>query len=54
MPLMVLPEKLRPHTILKVVVIFKNSIGPSTFSWAHNTKLFFRKLLLREISDASL
>ena len=54
MPLLVLLEKLRPHTILKVAVIFKNSIGLNTFFWAHNTTLFFRKLLLGEISDASL
>ena len=54
MLLIVLFEKLRPHTILKVAVIFKHSIGPNTFSWDCNTTLFFSKLLLREISDASL
>ena len=54
MPLLVLPEKLRPQTLLKVAVIFKNSIGLNTFSWDYNTKLFFCKLLLGEISDASL
>jgi len=32
MPFLVLLEKLRPQTLLKVAVIFKNSIGPNTFS----------------------
>ena len=54
MPLLILLEKLRPHTLLKVVVIYNNTMGTNTFFWAHNTTLFFRKLLLGEISDASL